>query len=345
MNTWDCVKIENSVVTMLQVNMGLQEGERVLFVTDIPRQEEWSHGYPEISDFVLRTLMVRGMYDLAVKHFPKNSIDFYTYYSTGAHGVEPPQEVTEKLKQYDVVLLINTYSLTHTQARLAVCRQGGRVASCPNLDLYMMEEGGVMGADYPAIAAKCKKIAALLTQADTARIWTPDGTDVSFSIRGREGLCDDGFYTTPGSWGNLPGGEAYTSPVEGTAEGTVVVPAGWVAGLKENMTFHISKGEVAEILGGGEVGDFYRSWILGSDSPRHRRNFAELGIGTNERAKNPASVLEAEKIDGTVHIATGDNSHMGGMVESDFHDDFVLREPDLYLDGKRVMEKGVLQDV
>jgi leucyl aminopeptidase (aminopeptidase T) len=76
-----------------------------------------------------------------------------------------------------------------------------------------------------------------------------------------------------------------------------------------------------------------------------RRNLAELGIGTNPNARQPDNVLEAEKIKGTVHIAIGDNIHMGGQVESDLHEDFVQPQADLLLDGQPAMIKGAWQDI
>ena len=71
-----------------------------------------------------------------------------------------------------------------------------------------------------------------------------------------------------------------------------------------------------------------------------RRNLAELGIGTNPKAQSVESLLEAEKIKGTVHIAIGDNLHIGGVISADVHQDFVLWEPDLSLDGRLVIKGG-----
>ncbi|MEM2276568.1 MAG: peptidase, partial [Thermoproteota archaeon] len=62
----------------------------------------------------------------------------------------------------------------------------------------------------------------------------------------------------------------------------------------------------------------------------------------NPYARRPDNVLEAEKIRGTVHIAIGDNSHMGGKAESDIHEDFIIPRPTLTLDGKVVMKNGEL---
>jgi leucyl aminopeptidase (aminopeptidase T) len=134
--------------------------------------------------------------------------------------------------------------------------------------------------------------------------------------------------------------------LEGSAEGILVAPAGWYPFLEEDMVFHLEQGEVVELTGGGTVGDRFRELLrLEEDDPicRARRNLAELGIGTNPNAHKPDNVLEAEKIKGTVHIAIGDNIHMGGTIEADLHDDFVQPQPDLILDGEPIILKGEWQ--
>jgi leucyl aminopeptidase (aminopeptidase T) len=100
---------------------------------------------------------------------------------------------------------------------------------------------------------------------------------------------------------------------------------------------------VVRIEGGGKVGESFKKLLQlesEEETSEARRNLAELGIGTNPNAKQPDNVLEAEKIKGTVHLAIGDNSHMGGTVTADLHEDFVIAEPDLLLDDKLVIEGG-----
>ena len=69
---------------------------------------------------------------------------------------------------------------------------------------------------------------------------------------------------------------------------------------------------------------------------------AELGIGTNDKAKLIGNVLEDEKVLGTVHIAMGDNASMGGNVSVASHLDAILLRPTLRVDGKVIMEEGKL---
>jgi leucyl aminopeptidase (aminopeptidase T) len=245
------------------------------------------------------------------------------------------------------VIGLTTFSLSHTDARQEATRAGARLASMPGFEARMLEPGGPMAADYRQIAADCRVFAGLLDDATEAIVRSAHGTDLHFSLQGRGGAGDDGLYgDEPGAWGNLPAGETYTTPLEGTGEGTLVVPAGWFPDLTEELRLRFRAGLVVEIAGGGAVGDTFRQLLaLGSNDPLHRarRNLAELGIGTNPNARQPDNVLEAEKIKGTVHIAIGDNIHMGGTVEADLHEDFVLPAADLLLDGKAVISGGVWQ--
>jgi leucyl aminopeptidase (aminopeptidase T) len=170
------------------------------------------------------------------------------------------------------------------------------------------------------------------------------GTDLTLILKNRKGREDTGINVRPGQWSNLPAGEAYIAPVEGTADGELVIEKGWFPNLREDMVITFKKGEVQEIRGGGNVNEMI-SRILGL-GPQQKRNkercnLAELGIGTNPKARRTDITIEAEKIKGTIHIGIGDNSHMGGKVVADYHQDFVVSKPDLFLDGKKIMDKGI----
>jgi leucyl aminopeptidase (aminopeptidase T) len=340
----DRKKIRRAVVKMFKVNMGLKAREKVLVVTDVPTKDDWKKRTVEqLADFVQRTLLAKAVSEIAGESFPECPVEFYVYPSVGRNGAEPGAEVAEKLKSADVVAAITTYSLTHTDARMSASEVGARVASMPFFLADMFYPGGPMGADYTKISEKTKKLARLITGAEEVLVQTADGTDLKFSIRGREGRFESGMFTESGTWGNLPSGEAYVAPIEGTAAGRVLVRKKWFPGLTENMSLVFADGEVAEILGGGKVGDGLRELLrLGvyEEPYESRRNLAEFGIGTNPYAKRPNNVLEAEKIKGTIHVAIGDNSDMGGKVNADLHQDFVIPVPNVYLDGKTFIKDG-----
>jgi leucyl aminopeptidase (aminopeptidase T) len=217
----------------------------------------------------------------------------------------------------------------------------------PTFDHSMFVENGPMDVDYAQVSADCRKMAHILTSNNQAIVKTNYGTDLAFSLSGRPGQVDDGLISKhPELWGNLPAGEVYIIPIEGSAEGHLVVLAGWYPELDEDMTLIFEKGLVVDLKGGGKIGKRFSKWLkLDSIQEPYvsRRNLAELGIGTNPNAKRPDNTLEAEKIKGTVHLAIGDNIHMGGEVESDLHEDFVLPMVDLYLDGIPAILQGEWQ--
>ena len=339
-------KLVDGVVNMLTVNMGLKKGEKLLIVTDIPTAEEWKTKETEkLTEAVERSLLARTVAEIAKEKFPDNNVEFFVYPSIGKHGTYPGKEVEEKMKIADVDVAITTYSLTHTDARVNACKAGVRVASMPMFVAEMFYQGGPMAADYREIHKETKRIADLITGANEAKVVSPGGTDITFSLKGRKGMIDAGIFTEKGAWGNLPSGEAYCAPVEGTAKGKLVVEPKWYPDLTEKMTLTFKDGYVTEIRGGGKIGNEYRGLLDFSKKEEtyiSRRNLAELGIGTNPNAKRPDNILESEKIKGTVHLAIGDNSHMGGKVSSDLHQDFIIPKPTWTLDGKTVMKDGRL---
>jgi leucyl aminopeptidase (aminopeptidase T) len=213
----------------------------------------------------------------------------------------------------------------------------------PEFEGKMLMPGGPVTADPEEISVSAHHFADLLSEASEVTVQTRYGTDLRFSLAGRPGMVDDGLFSKAGAWGNLPAGEAFAVPVEGSGQGRLVIPAGWFPALNEDMMIQIVDGLAVNLEGGGKVGEVFRRALnFASSEPVYlaRRNLAEIGIGCNPNAHRADNVLEAEKIKGTLHIAIGDNLHMGGQVEADFHEDFVQPEPNLLLDGQLVIEAG-----
>ena len=336
------------VVNMLSANMGLKSGERLLVMSDIPGPKDWAEETSaELKEMVERVMLGRLVAEIAREKFAGCQIVFLPFPATGMHGAEPDQSTADRMHQAEVVLALTTYSLSHTNARTAAVESGARLASMPQFEANMLAPDGPLAVDAQQISQDCHKFADLLSGAKEALVRSPAGTELRFSLEGRRGQVDDGLYgEAPGRWGNLPAGEAFTTPVEGTGNGRLVAQAGWYPGLQEKMVFRIENGRVVDLQGGGEVGDKFRRLLsLERNEPLYiaRRNLAELGIGCNPNARNPENVLEAEKIKGSVHIAIGDNIHMGGQVEADLHDDFVQPRADLILDGQTVILNGEWQ--
>ena len=342
MNSLDRSKIESAVIQMFKVNMGVKPGEKILVLSDVPTRKEWKDKHQsEISKMLSETLLGKTVAEIVRDSFSTCQVDFYPYFSLGRSGVEPPKGMSQMMKKYQVIVAINSFSLTHTEAREGASKAGARVATMRGAIPEMFYPEGPISVDYLEVERETKLIAGFLTRAREAQVVSDSGTNLMFSLKSRKGGEDTGIYVKPGKWGNLPAGEAYIAPVEGTAEGKLVVEKGWFPNLLEEMTMIFRNGEVQQVGGGGEVNQMLNQ-ILGLESQKKRKrcNLAELGIGTNPKARRTDITIEAEKIKGTIHIGIGDNSHMGGKVVADYHQDFVVPKPDLFLDGEKVMDKG-----
>lgn len=340
-------EIREAVANMLRVNMGLRDGEEVLVVSDYPDEGQWtSYTLRELSELAGRALLARAVADVAEEEFA-NKVSFKVYPATGQSGKEPPRRTADAMKKHDVVLAITSFSLSHTNGREEATDSGCRLASMPGFTAEMLEPDGPMAADYRSIAEREDRLVDFLGEREEIRILDGFGGEFELSTRGRRWRLDTGLYTEEGKWGNLPAGEVYIAPLEGTAHGSFTVQEGWHPHLEEDMTLRFEDGVADDIAGGGEVGDDLRE-KLGLDREEvdeghlARRNVAELGIGANPNARRPDNVLEAEKILGTVHVAIGNNVHFGGMVEADLHQDFVLPRPSVYADDDTLMDDGDL---
>jgi leucyl aminopeptidase (aminopeptidase T) len=345
MSIIDKAQIQAGVLNMLKVNMGVRPGEKILVVGDPPTYQNWSAmSTDELERMIERSLLAKAVAEIAAANLKENPVEFYAYPAVARSGAEPIAELGERMAAVDVSIAITNRSLSHTDARQNACRAGARVASMPGFAVRMFAPDGPMNADYTEVQRITVPVAQRLTQAKEAYVRSTVGTDIHMSLAGREAIADTGLFVSKGSFGNLPAGDGFIAPLEGTAEGQLVVEPGWARGLTELMTIRFHQGVVVEIMGGAAVGDNLRR-MLGFDGGElvsERRNLAELGVGTNPKARASESTLEAEKVMGTVHIAIGDNAHIGGAVTADLHMDFVLPHTELVLDGETVMADGKL---
>ncbi|MEM3022182.1 MAG: aminopeptidase [Candidatus Bathyarchaeia archaeon] len=311
--------LESGAKIVLEQCLSIKPGERVLIVTDTKKEP-----------------IGRALFSKAVE-LGSEAI-MLTMLPRSRHGEEPPGPVAEAMKRADVVICPTEYSLTHTQARKEACEAGARIATMPGITEGMFSEGA-MTADYRELAELTVKVAELLTKAETAVIEN-GGKRLTLSLKGRKALASTGLIHRPGEFGNLPTGEAYIAPVEGTANGELIVD-GSVAGigiLRSPLRIEV-KGGIAVGIFGDSAAELER--ILGGGG--EARNVAELGIGTKRKARLIGIALEDEKIYGSIHIALGDNSTFGGTVRAGVHIDCILLRPTLYLDGEKVVEGGELR--
>lgn len=250
-------------------------------------------------------------------------------------GTEPPAPVAAAFAAADVFLAPCLPSLSHTSARKRACEAGHRGATLPGVTAEMLAR--LMSTDFDALAARCRAVAALLTDADEAHMTCPRGTDLRLDLRGRAGISDEGDLAAPGAFGNLPCGEGFTSPAGG--EGTIATSVlGGVGQTEEPVLLTVRDGRLAGADGAGDAARRYLALLDAHGPPG--RNLAELGVGTNDRATVTGNILEDEKILGTTHVAFGASAGIGGTVTVPVHLDVVVFAPSLRIGVTEVLDGG-----
>ena len=305
-------------------NMNLKQNEKLVVVTDPPTMEVANMFFESAFslDFQVDPILVLMK--------PR---DF--------RGEEPSVLVSEAMMNSDVCLLITNYSISHTEARMKATERGARIASMGSITMDMFL--GPLNADYGKISRMVSRISEILRDAVSLRITTPIGTDLMMSLKDRKpGGPDDGLYTEPGRWGNLPAGEAFIAPVEESVNGRLVVD-GSIANvglLHEKVVIDIKDGRITEIEGGAQA-KIFEEFLKELDDP-NAMVVAELGIGVNERARITGRIIEDEKKLGTAHVGFGMNVDFGGKNLSKTHNDCVFLHPTIEIDGEILMENGKL---
>lgn len=253
-----------------------------------------------------------------------------------SHAAEPPRTVAEAMAAADVILAPTIQSLSHTAARKRATEAGARCATLPGVTAEMLAR--VMSADMEGLRHKGRAVADALDAAADARISCPNGTELRLDLRGRKAIPDAGELSSTGAFGNLPCGEGFIAPAGG--EGALVVD-GSMAGIglvDEPVELVVEGGHLASARGGQGMAFMELLTVHGEDGT----NVAELGIGTNEKAKLTGEILEDEKILGTCHVAFGASAAIGGTVQVPVHLDCVVTKPTVELDGEPIVRDGEL---
>ena len=303
-----------AVETVVGDCLGIGEGEQVVIVADRTTERLGS---------ALRDAAAGRGAEAVVAVMEPREVD----------GQEPPAAVAAALAAAQVFIAPTRRSLSHTRARKAASEAGARGATLPGVTEDMLAR--LMACDFDLMAERSRRVAELLTQADEAHVTCPRGSDMTFDLSGRGAIADDGDLSAPGAFGNLPCGEGFVSPLDGS--GTIVVSTLASLGLPpQPVRISVERGRLAEASG-----EWGARWAgLMDAAGQEGRNLAELGVGTNERATLTGNVLEDEKMLGTVHVAFGASAGIGGTVSVPVHLDCLIEQATLDVGGTRVLDGG-----
>jgi aminopeptidase len=312
-------ELDRAVKTVVRQCMGIQPGEDVLVVCNPVTEEIGAlmriEAQGEGADATLAVISERD-----------------------SAAAEPPRPVAAAMAAADVVLAPTIQSLSHTAARKAASDAGVRIGTLPGVTEEML--GRLMTGDLEEIRRRGWAVTTALNRGSEARITCSHGSDLRIGLEGRMGIVDAGELGSRGAFGNLPCGEGFIAPVEGTTEGKLVVDGSIASiGLLETpVELTVREGHLVEATGPDGEHLMELLTVHGEDGT----NVAELGIGTNEEAILTGNILEDEKILGTCHVAFGASAAIGGTVQVPVHLDCVVLEPTVEIDGETIVSGGEL---
>lgn len=241
--------------------------------------------------------------------------------------------------------IINVSSSRGSINPASLLEKGTRYYTCPGINEEMII-WGAMTVNYDAMLSRHDGLIEAFHNSVSAHVTTARGTNLWLDTIERQAVGDAD--AKPGQHANLPAGEVFLAPVEGSANGQVVADVSiyGIGLLKSPITFHIENGRLTAL----ETKSSRISQILFKtlNSDEGADVVSELGIGINDAAVITGNILEDEKKYGTAHIAFGNNlSFPGGQNNSKVHVDVVFDRPTInieYEDGSRmqIMKGGKL---
>jgi len=207
-----------------------------------------------------------------------------------------------------------------------------------------------VNTDYSAVQASGEKVKSVLSAGKDLHITNPNGTDLKLKIEGRPFFVSDGIISAddvkkggPAVSVFLPAGEVYCAPVQGTAEGKVVVTRDFYEGQEiTDLTLTFVGGKLTSLSGSGP--GFAKLKAQYEATGPGKEFFAFVDFGINPSFSIPAASKLGNWIPaGMVTVGVGNNTWAGGDNNITYGMTNFLPGSTVTLDGKTVVENGVLK--
>jgi leucyl aminopeptidase (aminopeptidase T) len=262
--------------------------------------------------------------------------------------IDLPREILEDLEKAQVSIFAVQAQRNELRSRIqmtdVVNRRKIRHAHMVNINRQIMLEG--MRADFQRVDRLSQKVVEMVRKASKIRATTAAGTDLTADLNPNYKWLKTSGIISPEKWGNLPGGEIFTTP--GEVNGTFVIDG--VVGdylcakfgnLRETaLTICMKGNRLTEAHSENREleDDFWKYTHTDANSDR----VGEFAIGTNIDLKDViGQILQDEKYPG-VHIAFGNpyGAHTGADWDSTTHIDVVGRKFNIWVDDQQIMREG-----
>ena len=261
---------------------------------------------------------------------------------------EMPRAVLEDMETSDVSIFAVKAQANELGTRMqmtdVVNRRRMRHAHMVNIDRRIMVEG--MRADYAEVDRISQQVWEMASRAKEIRATNPAGTDIVGRFSPHLKWLKTSGIISPNKWGNLPGGETFTTPER--VDGTFVIDGVVGDYLCEKygdlgatpLTIRVEDSRLKEAHSANA--ELQREFWDYCHTDEFSDRVGEFAIGTNIGVRDViGNILQDEKIPG-IHIAFGNpyGAHTGADWYSATHIDVVGRNFDIWIDGRQIMQGG-----
>ena len=259
-----------------------------------------------------------------------------------------PAVIAEDMERSDVSIFAVHVQTNELRSRMdmtdIVNRRRMRHAHMVNINRQIMLEG--MRADYQKVDRLSQKVIDLVRVAREIRATTPAGSDFVATLNPAYTWLKTSGLISPDKWGNLPGGEVFTTP--GEVNGTFVIDGVVGDYLCERfgsleatpLTVRIKGNRLTEAH--SENKELEAAFWAYTHTDENSDRVGEFAIGTNiELTHVIGHILQDEKFPG-IHIAFGNpyGAHTGADWYSSTHIDVVGTRFDIWVDDQQIMRDG-----
>jgi aminopeptidase len=259
-----------------------------------------------------------------------------------------PAEILADMETSDVSLFAVQVQRNELRSRMqmteVVNRRRMRHAHMVNITPQIMCEG--MRADYDRVDRLSQKVIEKAQRARFIRATTAAGTDIRAEMNPEYKWLKTSGIISRDKWGNLPGGEIFTTP--GEVNGVFVVD-GVVGdylcaqyGLLESapLTIEIRDNRIAGCS--SENRELLKDFEAYTHTDENSDRVGEFAIGTNIGVERViGNILQDEKFPG-IHIAFGNpyGEHTGAPWRSSTHIDVVGLRFNIWIEDEPIMREG-----
>jgi aminopeptidase len=299
-----------------------------------------------ITDNVTREIAASVVHEIEAVGAPYNAFVLEEFATRPLAGL--PSEILADLETSDVSIFAVQVQPGELKSRMqmtdVVNRRRIRHAHMVNINRQIMLEG--MRADFHKVDRISSKVLELVRKAKRITAKTAAGTDLIADLNPEYKWLKTSGLISRDKWGNLPGGEVFTTP--GEVNGTFVIDG--VVGdylcakfgdLRHRpLTIRMKANRLTDAFSENKEleQDFWNYTHTDENSDR----VGEFAIGTNIEIRDVIGhILQDEKFPG-IHIAFGNpyGEHTGAKWYSSTHIDVVGTKFDIWVDETQIMRAG-----